>query len=164
MSKEYHEYDNYEDWYDNGPGSVSWNNQMRKDRNEYYKNQEIPISLPKKPEPPPCRVLKEHCSVWCKCGSTKSFKWDIWRRTCDQPECKEPRIYHWFQKDSYGWPIELVKNKPWFNLLRLFFQNLRKVFIKRGWWAKITNNWCHVSFWRAMDHLIRGGKIKYGRW
>lgn len=32
-----------------------------------------------------------------------------------------------------------------------------------GWWAKY-GHWDHVSFWRAMDHLFRGGKIRFGRW
>ena len=29
------------------------------------------------------------------------------------------------------------------------------------WWAKY-GHWCHVSFWIAIDHAIRGGKIKFG--
>ena len=34
---------------------------------------------------------------------------------------------------------------------------------KYGWWCKYEH-WCHSTFWRAIDHWIRGGKIKFGRW
>jgi hypothetical protein len=34
--------------------------------------------------------------------------------------------------------------------------------LKYGWWAK-HGHWCQVSFFRAMDHLLHGGKIKLGR-
>ena len=32
-----------------------------------------------------------------------------------------------------------------------------------GWWAKY-GHWVHTTFSKAMDHFIRGGKIKFGRW
>ncbi len=34
---------------------------------------------------------------------------------------------------------------------------------KYGWWAKY-GHWTHTTFWKAMDHFIRGGKIRFGRW
>lgn len=34
---------------------------------------------------------------------------------------------------------------------------------KYGWWAKY-GHWCHSSFLKAMDHWIRGGRIRYGEW
>lgn len=32
-----------------------------------------------------------------------------------------------------------------------------------GWWAKY-GNWCHSTFWNAMDHRIHGGKIRFDKW
>lgn len=33
----------------------------------------------------------------------------------------------WWQKDKYGWPIELSRNRPIANWLRIVCQNIRKV-------------------------------------
>jgi len=35
---------------------------------------------------------------------------------------------------------------------------------KRGWWARFSGHWDHVSFARAMNHWIHGGKIRFGQW
>jgi hypothetical protein len=34
---------------------------------------------------------------------------------------------HWWQKDSYGWPIELIKGHPYLNILRIIVLNIRKL-------------------------------------
>lgn len=33
----------------------------------------------------------------------------------------------WWQKDKYGWPIEIMLNRPVANCLRIICQNIRKV-------------------------------------
>ena len=39
-------------------------------------------------EPPLNRIMREGCRDICKvCGSTRAYKWKLWKRTCDQPEC-----------------------------------------------------------------------------
>lgn len=46
--KDFHGYKDYEDWYDHGPGSVSWNRKMIKSENEYKAklfNQKISDSI-----------------------------------------------------------------------------------------------------------------------
>ena len=35
--------------------------------------------------------------------------------------------------------------------------------IPYGFWANY-GHWCHVSVFIALDHRIRGGKIRLGRW
>lgn len=45
----------------------------------------------------------------------------------------------------------------------IIIERMKKYKKKYGWWAK-HGHWCHTSFWKAMDHLIRGGQIKFGRW
>ena len=33
---------------------------------------------------------------------------------------------HWWEKDRYGYPIETIKGRPIFAIIRIIFQNIRK--------------------------------------
>ncbi len=35
--------------------------------------------------------------------------------------------YSWWRKDKDGWPIELNIDRPMYNLVRIIFQNIRKI-------------------------------------
>lgn len=37
------------------------------------------------------------------------------------------RALPWWRKGSDGWPIELVKGRPFGNFVRIVFQNIRKI-------------------------------------
>jgi hypothetical protein len=41
--KDFHGYKNYDDWYDNGPGSESFKREIRKSSNDFWKNKRIVI-------------------------------------------------------------------------------------------------------------------------